>query len=253
MAEVPVPKISKNEHALPFRIVAGILAPLIRLFFNVKTEGQENLPSGGYVLVGNHLSHLDPLAFAYSVYIHMKRVPHYLVKESLFRIPLLKQVLPRVGQIPVYRTGQSNDDALRAAKDFLRAGQVVVVFPEGTLTRDPDLWPMRGKHGAVRMAAELGLPIVPAAHWGVHKIMGNYDKKIKPNPFHTVRVKIGKPMDFSKLGSSPSAAQLNEATEQVMNAIAQLVGEMRSETPPKLRWDPSAHSQDEIGNFRKRK
>ncbi|MDC0912099.1 1-acyl-sn-glycerol-3-phosphate acyltransferase [Aquiluna sp.] len=59
--------------------------------------------------MGNHLSHLDPLAFAYSVYIHMKRVPHYLVKESLFRIPLLKQVLPRVGQIPVYRTGSKTN------------------------------------------------------------------------------------------------------------------------------------------------
>jgi 1-acyl-sn-glycerol-3-phosphate acyltransferase len=168
-------------------------------------------------------------------------------------VPVLKQVLPKVGQIPVYRTGNSNEDALRAAKDFLRAGQVVVVFPEGTLTRDPDLWPMRGKHGAVRMAAELGLPIVPAAHWGVHKVMGNYDKKFRPNPFHTVRVKIGKPMDFSKLGASPSASQLNEATEKVMNAIADLVGEMRSEKPPKVRWDPTAHSQDEIGNFRKRK
>ncbi|MGA1468815.1 MAG: lysophospholipid acyltransferase family protein [Aquiluna sp.] len=253
MAKVSIPKAPKNENTIAFRLIAFFLAPILRLFFNIKTEGRENLPSGGYVLVGNHLSYLDPLAFAYSVYIHMKRVPHYLAKEALFRVPVLKQVLPKVGQIPVYRTGNSNEDALRAAKDFLRAGQVVVVFPEGTLTRDPDLWPMRGKHGAVRMAAELGLPIVPAAHWGVHKVMGNYDKKFRPNPFHTVRVKIGKPMDFSKLGASPSASQLNEATEKVMNAIAELVGEMRSETPPKVRWDPTAHSQDEIGNFRKRK
>lgn len=253
MADIPVRKVPKNENSIAFRLIAFFLAPLLRLFFNIKTEGQENLPSGGYVLVGNHLSYLDPLAFAYSVYIHMKRVPHYLAKESLFRVPVLKQVLPKVGQIPVYRTGNSNEDALRAAKDLLRAGQVVVVFPEGTLTRDPELWPMRGKHGAVRMAAELGLPIVPAAHWGVDKVMGNYDKKFKPNPFHLVRVKIGEPLYFSELGASPSASQLNEATEKVMNQIAKLVGELRGATPPATRWDPTAHNQDEIGNFRKRK
>ena len=103
------------------------------------------------------------------------------------------------------------------------------------------------------MAAELGLPVVPAAHWGVHKVMGNYDKKFRPNPFHTVNVKIGKPLDFSSLGPTPSAKQLNDATEQVMNAIADLVGQLRGEDPPNKRWDPTAHSQEETGNFRKRK
>ena len=253
MAEVRVPKIPKSENTIAFRVIAYFLGSVLRLMFNVKTEGLENLPRGGYVLVGNHLSYLDPLAFAYSVFFHMKRIPHYLAKESLFRVPILKQVLPKVGQIPVFRTGNSNEDAMRAAKEFLRAGQVVVVFPEGTLTRDPELWPMRGKNGAVRMAAELNIPIVPAAHWGVDKVMGNYDKKFRPNPFHTVRVKIGKPMDFSHLGTNPTTAQLNEATQQLMNEVAGLVGQMRGETPPAKRWDPTENSQDEIGNFRKKK
>ena len=254
MTELAVPKVPKRENGLAFILVAIILAPLLRLMFNIKTEGIEKLPKGGYVLVGNHLSYLDPLAFAYSVYIHMKRVPHYLAKASLFKIPILGKLLPKVGQIPVYRGGQSNQEPLRAAKEFLKAGQVVVIFPEGTLTRDPDLWPMRGKSGAVRLAVELGLPIVPAAHWGVEKVLANYTKKIRPNPFHTVRVKIAKPIHFDHLSADTmTTEQLTRATQEVMNKVAALVGELRGQTPPAELWDPAHKGQSEIGNFRKKK
>lgn len=254
MAEVRVPKVPKNEKTWAFRIVASILAPLVRLFFNVKTVGVENLPKGGYILVGNHLSYLDPLAFAYSVFFHMKRAPHYLAKEGLFRVPVLGWLLPKVGQIPVYRSGRGNEEPMRAAKEFLKAGQVVVIFPEGTLTRDPDLWPMRGKSGAVRLAVELGLPIVPAAHWGVEKVLANYTKKLRPNPFHTVRVKIGQPIRFDDLkADTMTTEQLSRATAEVMNRVAALVGELRGETPPTELWDPAQKGQSEIGNFRKQK
>jgi 1-acyl-sn-glycerol-3-phosphate acyltransferase len=254
MGEVRVPKVPKRENTVAFMMVAAVLAPLVRIFFRVKTEGLENLPKGGYILVGNHLSYLDPLAFAYSVYFHMKRSPHYLAKEALFRIPVLGGLLPKFGQIPVYRSGRVNDEPMKAAKEFLKAGQVVVIFPEGTLTRDPDYWPMRGKAGAVRLAVEMGLPIVPAAHWGAAQVMGPYSKKISPNPLHIVRVKIGKPMRFDHLDKNNlSTASLATATESVMHAIADLVGEMRGETPPKELWDPAKKGQSEIGNFRKKK
>ncbi len=252
MSDLTVPKIPKRENNLLFVLVAIILAPLLRLTMRIKTEGVEKLPKGGYVLVGNHLSYLDPLAFAYSVYLHMKRVPHYLAKASLFKVPILGVLLPKVGQIPVFRGGKSNEEPLRAAKEFIKAGQVVVVFPEGTLTRDPHLWPMRGKSGAIRMAAELGVPIVPAAHWGVHKVLGNYNLRFRPNPLHLVKVKIGDPIQLS-IGTNPTTEQVNQATEMVMNKVAALVGEMRGETPPAKLWDPTQHEQDETGNFRKKK
>ncbi len=172
----------------------------------------------------------------------MLKIHHYklfkiipnLSKQQI-KIPILGKLLPKVGQIPVYRSGQSNQEPLRAAKEFLRAGQVVVVFPEGTLTRDPQLWPMRGKSGAIRMAAELNVPIVPAAHWGVDKVLGNYTGKFRPNPFHTVRVKIGDPINL-EIGTNPTAQQINDATELVMQKIAALVGELRGETPPAKLW-----------------
>ena len=252
MAEQNLPKVPKRENSLAFVLVAIVLAPILRLMFNIKTLGKENLPKGGYILVGNHLSYLDPLSFAYSVYIHMKRVPHYLAKEALFRIPVIGKLLPKVGQIPVYRGTKQNDDSLRAAKEFLRAGQVVVIFPEGTLTRDPNQWPMRGKTGAIRLAVELELPIVPCGQWGVEKVLGTYSKKFRPNPFHTVRVKIGKPMYFTELfGKTPSAKELANATDLVMHEIAGIVGELRGEKPPQELWDPQKLGQSEIGNFRK--
>ncbi|MFM2019639.1 MAG: hypothetical protein RL718_220 [Actinomycetota bacterium] len=254
MGEVRVPKVPEREKTLAFRIVASILAPLVRMFFRVKTQGLENLPKGGYVLVGNHTSYLYPLAFAYSVYFHMKRSPHYLAKEALFRLPVLGGLLPKFGQIPVYRSGRVNDEPMKAAKEFLKAGQVVVIFPEGTLTRDPELWPMRGKAGAVRLAVEMGLPIVPAAHWGVEKVLGTYSKKLSPKPLHVVNVLIGKPMRFDHLDKNNlSTANLAEATDSVMHAIADLVGQMRGETPPKELWDPAKKGQSETGNFRKKK
>ena len=251
MAENALPKVQR-ENSFAFVLVAMVLAPILRLMFTIKTSGKENLPEGGYILVGNHLSYLDPFSFAYSVYIHMKRVPHYLAKESIFRIPIIGKILPKVGQIPVYRGGKSNEEPLRAAKEFLKAGQVVVVFPEGTLTRDPDQWPMRGKAGAIRLAVELGLPIVPCGQWGVEKVLGNYSKKFRPNPFHVVRVKIGKPMFFRELeGKTPTAQELAAATDTVMREISAIVGELRGETPPKELWDPTKVGQSEIGNFRK--
>ena len=254
MTEHSVPIVPGKEHSWQFRLVALFAAPLLRLLFNIKTTGVENLPKGGYILVGNHVSYLDPFAFAYSVYIHMKRVPHYLAKESIFRIPVIGKLLPKVGQIPVYRTGRSNDEPLRAAKEFLAAGQVVVVFPEGTLTRDPNLWPMRGKSGAIRLAIELGLPVVPAAHWGVEKVLGNYSKKFRPNPFHVVNVRIGKPMHFEELRKDGvTNKELAEATDKIMKQVAALVGQMRNEEPPKTLWDPTASGQTETGNFRKDK
>ena len=251
-AEAKMPKVPKRERNALFVIIAAIVAPLLRLMFRIRTQGVENLPKGGYILVANHVNYLDPLAFAYSVYIHMKRTPHYLAKEPLFRIPIIGALLPKVGQIPVYRGGKSNDQPLRAAVEFLKAGQVVVVFPEGTLTRDPNQWPMRGKSGAIRLAIELGLPIVPAGHWGIEKILGTYTKKFRPNPFHTVDVKIGKPMLFPQLQKQGVTSQeINQATDQVMKEIAKIVGELRGETPPEVLWDPAKNSQSETGNFRK--
>jgi 1-acyl-sn-glycerol-3-phosphate acyltransferase len=111
---------------------------------------------------------------------------------------------------------------------------------------------MRGKSGAIRLALELGLPVVPAAHWGVEKVLGNYSKKFRPNPFNTVRVKIGKPIYFQKpKNDALTAKEMADATDKVMREVAALVGQIRGEVPPEKLWDPNDKGQTQTGNFRK--
>ena len=59
---------------------------------------------------------------------------------------------------------------------------MIAIFPEGTLTRDPDLWPMAARTGAARMALEAGVPVVPVAQWGAQRLLGRYSKVLKPIP-----------------------------------------------------------------------
>ena len=117
---IPMPKITSNEMTLAVRIVAGVLAPLVRLLFKVEVQNLEKLPkTGAYILAPNHATNIDALAVAYFIYVKTKRAPHFLTKERLFRIPLVGPILLAAGQIPVFRTGgQRNDDSLRVAHAY---------------------------------------------------------------------------------------------------------------------------------------
>jgi 1-acyl-sn-glycerol-3-phosphate acyltransferase len=129
-------------------------------------------------------------------------------------------------------------------------GLALVIYPEGTLTRDPDLWPMRGKSGAVRIALETGVPLIPAAHWGAQKILPRWGKRISLFPRKTVDIVIGEPLDLSRWqGKQLDAPALAEATLFVMQAITGLVEGLRGETAPAERWDPAAHGQSQFGRI----
>jgi 1-acyl-sn-glycerol-3-phosphate acyltransferase len=252
---IPMPIITSREMTLSVRIVAGILAPIVRLMFKVEVEGMEKLPkSGAYILAPNHATNVDALAVAYFIYIKTKRAPHFLTKEKLFRIPLVGPILLAAGQIPVFRTGgQRNDDSLRVAHAYLQAGHSVCVFPEGTLTRDPDFWPMRGKTGAVRLALDSGVPVYPVGQWGSEKIMARYSSKFRPGFWKKVSFLVGDEIDLQRFRKpNPAPAEVLEATEVVMSAITKLVEQLRGEKAPDRRWDPIAAGQATTGNFIKK-
>ena len=117
-------------------------------------------------------------------------------------------------------------------------GQGVIVYPEGTLTKDPDLWPMKGKVGAVRMALQSDIPLYPAAHWGTQHWMGRYAKKIHVFPRTTIDAVVGEPLDLSAFRGKPITKELLEsATDVLMHEIAALVGSLRGEKPPKTLHD----------------
>jgi len=251
--ELPMPKINASERHFVLALVASILIPLVRLLFKVVPTGHEKLPKkGAYILVSNHVTNLDALAVAYFVYAQLKRAPHFMAKESLFRLPLIGPIITAAGQIPVYRTHHRNDGPLRAAHAFLKAGHSIAIFPEGTLTRSPDLWPMRGKTGAIRLALETGVPVYPVGQWGSEVILPQYGSRFRPGFWKPVRILVGEEINldnYRKKQLNPD--ELNEATKIVMQSITTLVEELRGQKAPLEQWDPTKAGQTTSGNFKK--
>lgn len=251
--ELPMPKINSSERHFVLALVASILIPLVRLLFKVVPAGHEKLPKkGAYILVSNHVTNLDALAVAYFVYAQLKRAPHFMAKESLFRLPLIGPIITAAGQIPVYRTTHRNDGPLKAAHAFLKAGHSIAIFPEGTLTRSPELWPMRGKTGAIRLALETGVPVYPIGQWGSEVILPQYGSKFRPGFWKPVRILVGDEINldnFRKQQLNPD--ELNDATKLVMESITELVEELRGEKAPLELWDPAKAGQTTSGNFKK--
>ncbi len=145
-----------TDHSRPFtyRLAIAIVRPLLMLFTKREWSGAENLPAeGGYVICPNHYSYLEPLVFGHFLVDH-GHAPRYLGKVEVFKAPVVGAIVRNADQIPVYRESGRAADAYRAAVAAVRAGKGVAIYPEGTLTRDPDLWPMRGKTGAARVALD---------------------------------------------------------------------------------------------------
>jgi len=249
-ASAPVRR-RRREKTLLWHAIAALCLPLLTMMARFPVIDGEKLPkTGAFILAPNHYSEIDPVIMGRFMW-KLGRVPRFLAKASVFRVPVLGAVLRWSGQIPVEREGRGRSDApLKAAQQLVDRELAVIIYPEGSLTRDPDLWPMRGKSGAVRMALQAGVPIIPAAHWGTQQIMARYSKKISFFPRKTIYCKIGDPVDLSDLAGRPlDQATLNEGTERVMAAIAGLLGDLRGETPPPERWDPVKHGQSETGRL----
>lgn len=233
--------------------LAAVIIPVVSLLVKIEIEGGENLPEEGpYVVAPNHYSEFDPLIVAIAVW-RMGRLPRFMVKESLFRVPVLGWALRATGMIPVARASSSASakQTLTAAEELAEHGRGVIVYPEGSLTRDPDMWPMRGKTGAVRLALDGDIPLIPMVHWGTQNVLARYAKKLSLWPLRKpVRVVFGAPVDLAPYKGKPiGPATLNAATDVLMDDLARILGEVRGETPPAKRWDPSSHGQKETGRL----
>ena len=211
-------------------------------------DGEKVPATGGCVVVLNHLSHVDPLLSALFVYDH-GRIPHYLAKSGLFRNSYLGGFLRAAGQIPVERLSRNAAGAYDAAVQAVREGKCVVVYPEGTLTRDPALWPMKGKSGAARIALATGCPVIPVGQWGAQDVLPPYSKKPDLLPRKHVVMKAGDPVDLADLTAQKHSAEvITEATDRIMRALTRLVADLRGEEPPGELFDPRRHGVKETGN-----
>ena len=247
--------MAASERSRPslFWVLAVLVIPPMSLLAKIRVTGREKLPrQGAFVLAPNHYSELDPLIVAMSVY-RLGRLPRFMAKESLFRVPVIGWLLKRTGMIPVSRNASAAaaKQTLKQSAELVEHGRGVIVYPEGTLTRDPDLWPMRGKSGAVRLALSGDLPLIPMAQWGTQEIMGRYQKGLSLWPLRKpVDVLIGDPVDLSDLrGRASEPAVLNEATARLMAAITALLEQLRDEKAPATRWNPTDHGQKETGRL----
>ncbi|HWT33147.1 MAG TPA: lysophospholipid acyltransferase family protein [Microbacterium sp.] len=235
-----------------FWVLAGIVVPLVGIFTRIRVVGAEKLPrEGAFVLAPNHHSEIDPLIVAVAVW-RAGRAPRFMAKESLFRVPALGWALRATGMVPVSRatTAAAARETIATSRELVKLGRGVIVYPEGTLTRDPELWPMRGKSGAVRLALMGDIPLYPMAQWGAQELLPRYGK-ISLWPLRKrMTVVIGDPVDLSAYRSAPKTpAALAEATTAVMDAVADLLSGIRGIPAPKDRWDPSAHGQKETGRL----
>jgi 1-acyl-sn-glycerol-3-phosphate acyltransferase len=217
-----------------------VVIPVLGVWTRRSWTGLENLPSsGGIIIVSNHISHFDPLVVAHYVY-RAGRWPRFLGKASIWKVPVVGYLLTKTLQIPVERGSVEAVKSLDALIDALHQGGAVIIYPEGTTTREPDLWPMRGKTGAARLALVTGAPVIPMATDGAQRVFDPRTKRFSPRPRVPVRVTSGKPVDLSRwAGEAPSRTVLDQMTEAIMLDIRGLVSELRDETPPPL-YQPAA-------------
>lgn len=223
-----------------YRFVAGIVRPILMVLTKRQWHGAKHLPpvGTGVVVAPNHLSHIDPLTFAHFLWDN-GRAPRFLGKESVFRVPIVGRIIRSCGQIPVYRDSRDATKAYRAAVEAVGRGECVGVYPEGTITRDPDLWPMSGKTGAARIALATGCDVIPVAQWGPNELLAPYGKRPHLIPRKTMRVAAGPPVDLSDLAGRPVTAQLLEqATDRILDAITEQLAGIRGEEPPAVRYNP---------------
>lgn len=236
---------------IAFGVLAWGLRPPINLLMAKKWERLDRLPNDtGFIVCPNHVTEIDPVVVGHMLY-NQGVMPHFLAKASLFKIPVAGAALRAAKQIPVERGSGAAQRSLDVAREVMDEGGGIIIYPEGTLTRDPDLWPMRGHTGAARLALQTGAPVVPVAHWGAQQVLPPYAKRLYLFPRKTVRVLVGEPVDLSAFAGRPLDRQtLAAATERIMAALAALVGQLRGEEPPATRWDPVAHHQTTRGRIK---
>jgi 1-acyl-sn-glycerol-3-phosphate acyltransferase len=231
------------------RLIVLFLRPLLMVLTKRDWQGQDKLPSGGFVLAPNHISHLDPFLISHFM-VDQGIPPRFLAKDTLMSLPVGGRILRNAEQIPVYRSTAGAAESLRAAIAAVEAGSVVTIYPEGTITRDPAAWPMTGRTGAVRVALATGRPLVPVMQWGPQDILWPYSKKLRLIPRKTIHVRVGDPIDLSDFeGKELTEQLLDTATSRLMDALTAMMAQVRGELPTTPRIDVHSLSRPK-SNFK---
>ncbi|MCX4597852.1 1-acyl-sn-glycerol-3-phosphate acyltransferase [Streptomyces sp. NBC_01549] len=222
----------RRKIGITYRTLAAIARAIMWLLFRRDWAGTQHIPAnGGFIAAVNHNSYVDPVAYGYFQYT-AGRPPRFFAKQALFK-GAFGRLMHAMKHIPVARGGAGALAALAAAATAVRAGEGVVFYPEGTLTRDPEMWPMGGRTGIARVALETGCPVIPVAQWGANLLLPPYGKMGRVFPRKTHQLLVGPPVDLSRFeGREPTPEVWREATEEIMAAITSLLSEIRGLPAP---------------------
>src|SRR4051794_18574494 len=219
-------RLHKPKAGPYIRFWVMLLWPLDSVFFKPRFTGLDRIPAprdGGVIIALNHVAQVDTVLMARMVW-ESGRIPRFMVKAGVFDWPVVGPLQRGAGQIPVYRGTADASQSLRDAVAALRRGECIVIYPEGTTTRDPAGWPMQGRTGVARLALLCPeVPVVPVGQWGAHKRRGSHWQRFvrrlrdgRP----VVQVSIGRPVDLERFhGAEPTAATLREMTDTIMRAV----------------------------------
>jgi len=237
------PKEGPFRQGPSYRTAVDVLKPLLMVFTKKQWSGLEHIPpQGGVLLVVNHISIVDPMAMARFVHDSGRR-PRFLAKASLFEKPVVGWVLGGAGQIPVHRDSRDAAKAFSAALNAVAEGESVIIYPEGTTTKDPAMWPMAARTGAARIALRASVPVVPIAQWGAQELLPRGAKVPRLLPRKTLAVRVGPPVPLDDLRGRPLTAEvLREATERILGAITRELEVLRGEKAPAERFDPRSQN-----------
>jgi len=219
----------------------AVFYPVTAILGRRRFQGLENITvSGPILMVGNHISQLDPVYDA--VFVRKAgRWPRFMAKASLWKVPVARNVLVGTRQIPVERNAGAGRAILDHAIGALDDGAVVLIYPEGTTTKDPEYWPMKPRAGVAILALSGDYPVIPFVNWGTHQVLDTREGKVRFRPFprRDIVVRAGTPIDLSAYrGKELDARTLLAVTNVIMNAVRDLLAEVRQETPPKRFFDP---------------
>lgn len=230
--------------------VGPVLSEIWEHYFDEDVQGLQNVPEHGPLLVAsNHISHMDPITLCQVFWKNRpRRQLRFLAKRELFERQPLAWAMCQFGHIPVDRQSASASDSLHSARDALRMGKTVVIFPEGTVSLT--FVPMKPHTGVSRLATDTGVAVLPVGLWGTHRTMSKHrDRNIVPH--RPVTVNIGEPRRYTTADGSQE-----EVAAAIMDEVVTLVDRARSryqDVPgPDDWWGPPKWPLEQAGKWRPR-
>lgn len=226
-----------------YRLAVVLVKPPLLLLTRRRWRGFDNVPTaGGVILAANHISLIDPLCLGDAVVFSTRRLPRFLAKASLFEgSGLVPRTMRGAQQIRVHRNTADASLALRDAVLALQSGELILIYPEGTVSRDPEKWPMVARTGVARLALLSGAPVVPVAQWGAQEIHDSYRRKgVSLTMRPTIDINVGPPVDLSTWRDAElTGPVLRACTDAIMRDVVALLEPLRGQAAPTRAFDPA--------------